>query len=57
MVDNDPVVPERLGQKAFELLKEKGYQPEYKTYPMEHSVCPEQIGDISAWFRKIIGRS
>lgn len=50
----DPVVPEGLGQKAFELLLAKGYRPDYKTYPMEHSVCPQQIDDISSWMQKIL---
>ncbi len=52
----DPVVPEALGQKAFDLLLAKGYRPVYKTYPMEHSVCPQQIGDISLWVQNILAR-
>jgi len=50
----DPVVPEQLAQKAISDLKEKGYTPEYKNYPMEHSVCPEQIADISTWLQTIL---
>lgn len=52
---HDPVVPERLGREALAFLEEHGYRPTYRTYPMEHSVCPEQIADISAWFGRIIG--
>lgn len=52
---HDPVVPERLGREARAFLEEHGYAPVYRTYPMEHNVCNEQIGDISAWFRSIIG--
>lgn len=48
----DPVVPEMLGTKAFELLKKEGYQANYRTYPMEHSVCPQQINDISVWLQQ-----
>ena len=47
----DPVVPESLGRRAFEKLEELGYSVQYKNYPMEHAVCPEQINDISAWFQ------
>lgn len=47
---HDPVVPERLGQKACALLKDQGYSYNYKTYPMEHGVCPDQITDIGDWF-------
>ena len=50
----DPVVPEQLGQKAFELLLARGYRPEYKTYGMEHSVHPNQIKDISDWLQKVL---
>ena len=52
----DPIVPEQLGQKAFEALLAQGYRPEYKTYAMEHSVHPNQIKDISAWLQKILAR-
>ena len=48
----DPVVPEHLGRKALERLEELGYHPDYKTYPMEHGVCPEQLRDISRWLQK-----
>jgi len=51
---HDPVVPERLGSGAVENLKKHGYQVEYRTYPMEHAVCPEQIGDISHWLQKLL---
>ena len=48
----DPVVPEKLGRKAVEQLKEKDYDVSYRTYPMEHGVCGAQINDISAWLQK-----
>ena len=47
----DPVVPEKLGRKALKRLEELGYHPGYKTYPMEHGVCPEQLRDISRWIQ------
>lgn len=50
----DPVVPELLAKKALSDLKEKGYSPEYTRYPMEHSVCPEQIADISTWLQGVM---
>lgn len=50
----DPVVPEKLALKAISDLTEKGYKPEYTTYPMEHSVCPEQIAQISNWLQAIL---
>jgi phospholipase/carboxylesterase len=48
---DDPVVPEQLGRKATAQLVEKGYSVSYENYPMEHAVCPQQIGDISQWLQ------
>lgn len=48
----DPVVPERLGREAVSCLEKQGYNPEYRSYSMEHGVCPDQIGAISAWLQK-----
>ncbi|MBT8347203.1 MAG: carboxylesterase [Desulfofustis sp.] len=50
----DPVVPERLGREARGFMEEHGYAPVYRTYPMEHNVCAEQIEDIGAWFRVVM---
>lgn len=47
----DPVVPELLGRQAYDQLSGLGYAAEYKTYPMDHSVCMEEIGDISQWIQ------
>jgi phospholipase/carboxylesterase len=48
---HDPIVPERLGRYASETLSGKGHTTTYKTYPMEHSVCPAEIVDISQWLQ------
>ncbi|MBU3070922.1 carboxylesterase [Aestuariicella sp. G3-2] len=48
----DPVVSELLGQQAVELLRSKGYEPLYATYPMQHEVCLPQIQDISRWLQE-----
>jgi phospholipase/carboxylesterase len=48
----DPVVPEQLGQRAATILTEMGYSPQYKSYPMEHMVCLEQIRDIGQWLNE-----
>lgn len=50
----DPVVPEKMGRKAEQALGAMGYQPEYKSYPMEHQVCHEQIADISQWLQRVL---
>jgi len=50
----DPVVAEILGQRAVKRLEAKAYKPVYKTYPMQHNVCVEEIDDISLWIQKIL---
>jgi phospholipase/carboxylesterase len=44
----DPIVPESLGRESRDELVKLGFQPEYKTYPMQHAVCGEEIADISS---------
>ena len=52
----DPVVPQALGLRAAEFLKERGYAVAYRPYPMDHSVCPQQIKDISAALQRFLER-
>ena len=51
----DPVVPESLGRKAEQFLSDRGYPVHYRTYPMEHAVCPQQVGDIGDWLVTLLG--
>lgn len=48
----DPVVPAELGIASRDILLALGYHAEWKTYPMEHSVCMEEVEDISNWLRE-----
>jgi phospholipase/carboxylesterase len=50
----DPVVPLQLGQDTRQLLEKARYPVEWHTYPMPHSVCPEEIVDIAAWLRRVL---
>lgn len=45
----DTVVPYRLGVAAKEQLKAQGYAVTWREYPMQHSVCAAEIGDIRVW--------
>ena len=51
---HDPVVNEVLGRHAEEALRKRGHPTQYLTYPMEHSVCLEEIRDISRWIQKAL---
>jgi phospholipase/carboxylesterase len=50
----DPVVDIRRGTEAKQLLEAGGYPVEWHTYPMPHSVCPQEADDIAAWLRKVL---
>lgn len=50
----DPVVVEELGLAGKAKLETLGFEPEYKSYPMEHAVCPQEIVDIGEWFSKVL---
>lgn len=52
---HDPVVQEQMGLLALERLRAMGYQPGYSSYPMEHEVCWQEIGDISGWLQLRFG--
>jgi phospholipase/carboxylesterase len=52
----DPIVDVRRGTEARQLLEAAGYPVEWHAYPMPHSVCPQEIDDIAAWLRKVLGR-
>ena len=52
---NDQVLPEVLGKDLSDKLNENGFKNNYKSYlGMEHSVCPEEIKDISSFLQGII---
>ena len=51
----DPVIPLERAEQSREILQSLGYAVEWREYPMQHSVCPEEITDISTWLRKVLG--
>ena len=48
----DPLVPELMGRVTVDRLRDLGFDPVYRTYPMEHAVCPAQIADIGRFLRE-----
>ncbi len=53
--EHDPVIPFASYQDYAPALKAEGYKIETHSYPMEHSLCLEEINDISAWLQKVLG--
>jgi phospholipase/carboxylesterase len=48
----DPVIPRALGAASRDALLELGYAVEWHEYPMQHSVCEDELRDIGAWLTK-----
>jgi phospholipase/carboxylesterase len=51
----DGVVPFDRAEQSRGLLTSMGYNIEWHDYMMQHSLCLEEVQDISAWLRKVLG--
>lgn len=51
----DPLIPIEASEMSRDLLKSIGYDVEWHSYPMPHSVCREEIQDMNAWLVKVLG--
>jgi phospholipase/carboxylesterase len=51
----DPVVPITRGRRAHELVSRDGRESLFRSYSMQHEVCPEQIADIADWLQARLG--
>jgi phospholipase/carboxylesterase len=45
----DPVVPQVLGERSRDRLREWGLGVEWHSYPMAHQVCPQEITDLAVF--------
>ena len=52
----DPVIALALSERSRAAMAELGYTVEVHTYPMPHSVCPEEIRDIANWLQRVLAR-
>lgn len=50
----DPVVPFARGEQSRAALQALGYQVEWHDYPMQHSLCQQEIDDIGVWLKKVL---
>ena len=51
----DDIIPLARAEQSAKLLKEAGCPVEWHTYPMPHSVCAEEIAQIAAFLRRVLG--
>jgi len=52
----DPVVALDRAAAARDALVALGHPVEWHTYPMPHSVCPEEIEHLNAWMLRVLAR-
>ena len=50
----DDIIPIQRAQASREALQKMNYQVEWHEYPMPHSVCGEEVRDISAFLTKLL---
>ncbi len=51
---HDPVIPLAMAVASRDRLTASGYTVQWREYPMQHSVCLEEIAAVSAWLRQIL---
>jgi len=51
----DQVVPVSLAQSSMKALETRGYEVEWHTWPMPHSVCPEEVQGIAEFLTRVYG--
>ena len=50
----DDIIPIDRARRSRELLERLGYPVTWKDYPMPHSVCAPEIGDLSSFLSRIL---
>lgn len=51
----DPIVPFAYGSATRDALVALGHPVEWHGYPMEHSVCMDEIEDLNRWLVQVLG--
>ena len=50
----DPLVSMAIGEAARDGLQSLGYDVDWRTYPMPHSLCADEVADIREWLLRIL---
>ena len=52
---HDPMISIARAKESRDLFAKLGHKTEWHEYPMEHSVCPQELADIGEWLRRVLG--
>ncbi|MDA1107676.1 MAG: alpha/beta fold hydrolase [Proteobacteria bacterium] len=50
----DDIVPFAAGEKTQRLLTGLGHAVVWRTYPMPHTLCAQEIQDVAAWLKSVL---
>lgn len=53
---HDPVVALARGEAARDTLQALDYRVDWRTYAMDHTVCPQELADVNGWLLKVLAR-
>lgn len=52
--EDDDLIPLEWAKKSHDYLHKIGYDVMLSSYPMRHTVCPEEINYIGSWLRTLL---
>ena len=52
----DPMITIARATQSRDVLLALGYPVEWHAYPMPHSVCPQEIGDMNKWLLRVLAQ-
>ena len=52
--EHDPMVVLDRGVATRDVLQSLGYDVDWHAYPMEHSVCAEEVEDLNGWLLRVL---
>lgn len=50
----DPIVPLAVAERTRAQLEALGYHVSWHTYPMPHTLAPQEMADIGAWLPRVL---
>ncbi len=53
--EHDPIVAVERGLATRDALLALGHRVDWHAYPMEHSVCAQEVADLNAWLLRVLG--
>ena len=51
---SDTLIPLSWAAESYHYLRKIGYQATLSSYPMQHTVCPEEIATINTWLYNLL---